>query len=368
MNAHLLLIAISLATFLAGVALPLGIGRFGNRRQFEQPRPRPLRLGASIEIIIPAYLEAGEIDQTIQALRPQLANWPGDASITVVASDDATSRAASAADKILSVGRAGKPMACNLGVTDSQADIILFMDANCRIIPDDWARLLHLHLQNWSLVSADKRESNGSETAFWRLESAIKRGSSGSIGSLAVVGEFVAFRRIDYRLLPTTVVLDDLWLAFDFHQNGLSVTVSSDIATTEPAASRRDQWERRVRISAGLLTEAIPRLPWLMTTPAGRIYAAHKLYRATLGVAAFWTAVAASAMLFPIVTAPLAILVIGLAVAHSSGRIPFKLPFGQFFSLVGLQAVPLAGAFRALQRVTRASKEHVNNGWTKIAR
>lgn len=367
MQAPIITSIISGAVFGSGVVLPFVVSRLSRRDwNFTQIKPLPSR--PSLEVIIPAYLESGEIAGTVAALRGQLTSWPGPWSITVVASDEATASAAASADKVLSIGRSGKPAACNTGVADSRSDVVLLMDANCRVSPNEWPERLAEHLTNWSLVSANKSEKNGKEGLFWQLEASIKRSSSNQLGSLAVVGEFVAFRREDYRMIPSHIVLDDLWLAFSFHQAGLPVTVAPDIATVEQAASPRNQWERRVRINAALMTESVPKVPWLLRTPEGRVYVAHKIYRATIGVCAFWVCIIGLSLIFPPITLAIVGGVIILAVGQVAGFLSIRLPLSPLFSVLGLQAVPLAGAARALCRKLRGPKGRSNNGWTKIAR
>lgn len=364
----LLFILVSCTIFLAGVILPFLVNWLHSRRRRSEVLLPPVPVGASIEVIIPAYLEAGTIDASVSAIKRQLRKWQGPASVTVIASDDETALASGAADKVMNVGRQGKPEACNVGISASIADIVVLTDANCHITPDDWPERVKNHLSSWSVVSANKREIDGRDGIFWRLESMIKNGAATNIGSLAVVGEFMAFRRLDFRPVPKSKQLDDFWIALDFHRRNLGVAVASDISTVEPASNPSDQWERRVRISAGVFYEALPNIQQLFRSATGRLYIAHKLYRTTIGVAGFWAAMIGFSLLWPIVTIPLSISMVALAVASYSGRISMRTPLGPVLTVIALQAVPLVGAIRALHRRLRESRGRESVGWKKIAR
>jgi glycosyltransferase involved in cell wall biosynthesis len=366
---YIILIFAGIILFAAGIVLPFVTQRLPRTRGSAASPLSILESSASLEVVIPAYLESSVIGETIISLNRQLKSWPGPASITVVASDDATAAASGNAGKVLSVGRNGKPAACNIAVEGSKADVIVFTDANCRINPENWPVLLRGHLSRWGVVSANKTELGGSDGAFWSYESKIKKLSESGAGSLAVVGEFMAFRRLDYRPIPNETQLDDFWIALDFNRRNLGVGVATDILTIEEASRPRDQWERRIRMTAGVLYEAIPNVPWLARTAVGQNYLAHKLYRSTVGALGFWMAVIAFSLLFPPATFILALLAVLWSLAVYTGRTTLGSFFKPFFTLVALQAVIFLAAGRALRRLFQARyRSAQNTGWTKIAR
>ena len=49
--------------------------------------------------------------------------------LRIAESDDATAEAAAAADIVVRAGRDGKSQACNLGLSESDADVVVFTDA-----------------------------------------------------------------------------------------------------------------------------------------------------------------------------------------------------------------------------------------------
>ncbi|WP_166772160.1 glycosyltransferase [Cellulomonas uda] len=330
----------------------------------------PLPDAPSIDVIVPAFLEAGVVADKIRALHEDLDSYPGRGRVVVVASDQATYDAAEAADLRILTGRNGKAMACNAGLDRSDADVVVFTDANCEILPrKEWTRHLLEALTTWHLVSGMKSEEGGSEGAFWKFERAVKLSSHDSTGTLAVAGEFVAARRRDVEPLRRGVILDDLDLAMDFALRGLSVTATPRIRTTEPAAEPTDQWERRVRIANGLFREALPRARELVRIPVGRVFVAHKLARVTLGCLGFWAAVLGASL----VALPLSVAVLGAvvyAVASYAGRVPLPRALRPVAAICGLQAAPVFGLSRTLARGLRRTRTSTSADgiWTKVAR
>ncbi|MGF9664317.1 glycosyltransferase [Arthrobacter crystallopoietes] len=357
----------SAGAFAAGLLLPFVAASVGRRQASELAGAQPVD-GASLEVVIPAYLEATVIGESLERLRDQLKHWPGESRITVVASDEETAKASKTADKVLEVGRHGKPAAVNAALEASGSDVIVLTDANCEISPNDWPRLLLRDLSECRLVSGNKTEMVGPEGAFWKYEATVKRATHGSIGTLAVVGEFLAFRRLDFRPIPRATQLDDLWLAMDFNRRGLRVGVSPDISTIEEAAPPREQWERRTRIAAGQMMEVVPRILELSRTAVGRLYLAHKLYRTTAGALAFWLSAISFVLIRPKLIAPIVVPLMSWAIAHYRGVMPAPRATQPVCSAIAMQAVPIAGFIRVVKRMRQGRKGELNTGWTKIPR
>lgn len=369
MNATALALTFAfLLIFALGIALPILLGSPSDRKLREQ-RLTPLPTRPSIDVIVPAYLEVSEIAEKVVGLRKALQGYEGVSTVTVMASDDATAEAAVAAgaDTVVACGRNGKPAATNEGVERSTADIVVFTDANCQIEPITWPVLVVEDLRDWALVSSDKQEAASTEGLYWKIEKRIKGGDPSTLRpSLGVVGEFIALRRSDFRPVPPRTILDDMWLALDLNERGLISTVDSRIWTTEAPASRRDQWERRLRICEGLFTEALPRARALAADEFGRRHLAHKLYRVTIGAAAFWAAVLAFCFVAPPWTAVLAVGGSALAVTWYAGLLPVGLPLSGAFTAVAMQAVPPASVVRIIRK--RMRKGEQSAGWKKVAR
>ncbi|MGN7200864.1 glycosyltransferase [Arthrobacter sp. SAFR-044] len=320
-----------------------------------------------MDVVIAAYLEASVIASTVQRLQRQLAGAGVAGKVIVVASDDDTYQAAAAADRTLKVPRNGKPAALNAGVSASEADIVVLTDANCAIEPDGWPLFVQTGLRSARLLTGSKRERGARERLFWRYEGLLKsrHGEQELSATLAVVGEFLAFRRTDYIPISATTMADDLALALDFNRRELRVAAVPKIYTVEDPASPSEQWERRVRIVCGLLSEAIPRVPQLLTSTVGRAYLVHKVYRVTVGVGAFWIAAFFAMFLFPPYGALLTVSVVSWAVLRYRGFISLKSPLDPLFDVIAMQAIPLAGMARLIRRRLRGGKVV---GWVKVPR
>ena len=251
--------------FLMGVVLPAISGR-PRRAILARQTLDELGETPSIEVVVPAYLEVSEIEEKVRSLRAASEHCPGGMHITINAGDPETAAAARAADadRVIVGANRGKPAAINEAVGSSTSDIIVLTDANCRIEPMAWPQFLLESLAKFGLVSSNKVERSSNEGLYWLVESRIKKSGGEGQPTLGVVGEFVGFRRVDFETMPETTLVDDLWMALDFASRNRFGTVDTRIWTTEKPGSRREQWERRLRICEGLLTETLPQVMQLL--------------------------------------------------------------------------------------------------------
>ena len=358
----LFLFATGTLLFGLGIVLPLlPMGSWGESFP-RRDRSRP----ATVDVIVPAYLEASVVVSKIRATKAALARCGIAGKIIVVASDSETAAAAAEADIVIATGRDGKPQAITYGVTASTADVCVSTDANCHIGPEDWPSQLLDSMDANDLVSVEKRERGGSEQAFWLLERLYKRPGRTS-ETLAVAGEFMAFRRTDYTPIPAGTLCDDLWQALDFQSRGLKVSLAGGIFTSEPDALAPAQWGRSIRIAQGLFLEALPLAKQLLKTPVGRTFLAHKVYRVTVGCLGFWLAVTGVLLVLPWWCAVLVAVALMILGSIYAGRTDVTMGLAPAASVVGLQAVPPVAGWKALRRALRRSRPR-EAGWPKIAR
>lgn len=351
---------------LAGVAGPLLLvlapqsGSTRGRRSSTPP--------SGIDVVIAAYLEASVIGATVRRLRSELDDHGG-GRIIVVASDPATHEAAEGADVRLLRPREGKARAINAGVQHARGELLVLTDANCTIEPPEWPRLVTERLAGGvGLLSANKTEEDG-EGLYWSYEAVVKRIASERGGSLAVVGEFIALRREDFRDLPDDEVNDDLWMAVEMAVGGGRVEVDGRITTVEAGVSPSEQWGRRLRIMDGQLRLMWRRRRNLLRTSSGRNLLLHKGYRSTVGAASFWVGAATVTALLPRL-ARLPVLVSVVVVLHryavTAGRATALDPL---VSYVGMQAVPVEVARRAVvRRLARTDHAPARHLWSKVPR
>lgn len=347
---------VGLVLFGIGVVAPLLVpaGPIAHRDRPILPKVQ------TIDVIVPAYLEATTIAGKVSDLRRDLAGF--DANIVVIAPDDDTLHAGQDADILLRQTSKGKSSAVNEAIAQSSADVIVLSDANCEITPRNWPEIVLEYLEAWSLVSGNKSEVGSMETGYWKYERRVKQRASGGDGSLAVVGELMAFRRSDYKPIPAMVQCDDMWIALDFHKRKLRCTVASEVVTREPAPLPSEQWERRIRIAAGALALTLPALGDLASSRTGRRYLIHKTYRTTIGCVGFWVAVTGVALLSPPTSG--VVLCFGFAAALSA-----------YFAQRGPSLLRALGAFTVAQMaplfgVARIAtfQKNGSGAWKKVPR
>jgi glycosyltransferase involved in cell wall biosynthesis len=324
------------------------------RRSKLPPVNLPPLSGASIDVVIPAYLEASVIGRKVRSAQAAVAQDAAESRVIVAASDKLTAAAAreAGADVVIESDRQGKPTAVNLGVAQATAEIVVITDANCDIEPPEWPAIARLELETAGLVSAHKAEKGGREGFFWKYEHFVKEQQGGE--NLSAVGEFIALRRADFRPIPADEIIDDLWLALEIASQGHRVRISDHIRTVEEAVPQRDQWERRVRIAEGMLGQHLPRLGRYLSFASGRRFSVHKFFRLTIGCAAFWVGTGATALAIPNVTLPATVVVTAYAVSRYSGILwPDRglLPVTTAFAM---QAVPIVAGLRLVRnRIAR---------------
>ena len=100
--------------FSAGVVLPFVEAMIARRFPARPVERAPLRDDATIDVVIPAYLEAGVIGATIDSLHEQLRSVHGRGRVLVVASDHDTAAVAEAhGAEVREIAPNGKPAAVN---------------------------------------------------------------------------------------------------------------------------------------------------------------------------------------------------------------------------------------------------------------
>ncbi|MDR1441119.1 MAG: glycosyltransferase [Bifidobacteriaceae bacterium] len=356
------------ATFGLGVALPLinAQRRLPSRRQ---PRPLTSVDGRTIRVIIPAYLESKVIGQTVRRLRAQLSvHGPAGSSVLVVASDPATALAAAEGGaSVISAPREGKPAAINEGIRACRGNVVVLTDGNAQITPDDWPALLLEDLRAASLVSGNKQQLGEQESGYWAYERMAKgAGRKDPLSdSIALIGEFVGFRVEDYEPIPKGTLVDDIVIGMSFDSRGLRSVVDRRITAAEEGVGMAQQFERRVRIAAGLLETCLPALPSLLATTNGRSLVFHKVYRQTLGALGYWVMAGSVCLVAPPWSAIFALAgVAASALPYLRPNAPVPKWVRALMEGAALQVVPPFAWLRVLKRwVLPASP-----GWKKVAR
>jgi glycosyltransferase involved in cell wall biosynthesis len=205
----------------------------------------------AVTVLVPAYREAGVIGAKVADVRAN--GYPGPLEIMVVAEGDPETGAAAekAGARVFSgKERLGKSQALNLGFAHAETPIVVTSDANNRLAPGGLAALVrHFSDPVVGAVTGEKTEDDGAgESMYWRFESWLKKRESALGTTIALVGEFTAFRAEAWQPIPDDVAIDDLWSALDLSERGWSIRYEPEAqAIDPPSSSLSDQWERRTR-------------------------------------------------------------------------------------------------------------------------
>jgi glycosyltransferase involved in cell wall biosynthesis len=227
-------------------------------------RGRPVRkddVTPSVTVVVAAHDEESVIGRRVENLLEL--EYPSGQLEIVVASDGSTDgtdeivqEIANRADnvRLLALERAGKAMAQNRAVAESESEVVAFSDANSR-----WEQeALRTLVRNFAdpdvgyvcgqlrLESADGASREG---LYWRYE-LWQRESESQLGSItAGNGAIYAVRRSDYLGFDDTRIGHDFGLPFRLVQRGRRAVYEPDaVAWEKPARDAEAEYGRKVRM------------------------------------------------------------------------------------------------------------------------
>jgi cellulose synthase/poly-beta-1,6-N-acetylglucosamine synthase-like glycosyltransferase len=291
-----------------------------------------------------AYNEAGVIGDKVANLRALRARMPALAIHCFVdGASDGTDRILAEHTDLLrltvSPERRGKTFGMNTLVAQTDADIVIFTDANVMVPPEGIPRLLEYFADptvgcvcgHLIYVNPDETETSRNGALYWRLEEFTKQLETDTGSVVGADGSLFAIRRALHRPVPETII-DDMFTSLSILCAGYRVVSAADVLSFERSAtSARDEFRRKIRIACQAFN--VHRLLWpqLRQLPALELYkyVSHRLLRwfaiyfiALAGAATF----AALACMSDGVSAGLAALgvVSAIAAAHRLGVTPIR--------------------------------------------
>ena len=319
----------------------------------------------SLAICLCAYNEEKVIVAKIERLLEMAADY-GPATIHVYAdapSDSTAEILAPFSDRIdLVVGkvRAGKTYGMNLLVARSDSELILFTDAN--VVSDarcasELARPFadaSIGCVTARLVYSNQRESATSAIGalYWRLEEAIKKLESETVGVIGVDGAMFMIRRALHQPTPPQLI-DDLYLSLRILIAGSRIYSADHVLVYERNAVGAEEEKRRKRRIACQATNVHRALwPDLKHLPAPQLYA-YFSHRVMKWLTPFFIAGAALSAIFAVasnrgaLTASIVIIacLAALAVGHVFNARPFSILSSATLSLFGVAAGVLESVF-----------------------
>lgn len=306
-----------------------------------------------VTLLIAAYNEADFIAHKIQ--NTLLLHYPSGRLKVYVVTDGSTDDTAEIVKQYPQVqlfhepGRRGKIHAVNRVMKFVTTPVVVFCDANTDLNTDAIRNIVR-HYQDPTIggVAGEKRifskekdnASGSGEGLYWKYESFLKRKDAQVYSVVGAAGELFSLRTELYEESPEDMLIEDFYLSLRVTARGFRFAYEPDAYAIETAsASVREEWKRKVRISAGAF-QAMLKLTYLLNPFRFGIltfqYVCHRVLRWTL--------------------APLAlplILIANIALA-AQGFIFYQAVFGlqlAFYALAGMgymlrdQKVSIKGFF-----------------------
>lgn len=219
----------------------------------------------TVTVLIPAYNEARFIADKIRDTAAL--DYPADRLEVLVVDDGSTDGTAEQAMsvphpslRVVSVSpRGGKSAAINRGMQHARGQIVVLTDANGSLAPGSVQAIVRCFDRPEVAVVSGRKLPVGEgahgagESLYWRFESALKD-AEGAVGRVVGAdGGIFAVRREHFRPIPDGVFADDYWIPIDALRRGLLVRQANGAAVYErTCTSKRDDFERRQRIAAGI--------------------------------------------------------------------------------------------------------------------
>ncbi|MEB3221985.1 MAG: glycosyltransferase family 2 protein [Candidatus Sericytochromatia bacterium] len=246
-------------TYLGYGVLMAGLARLVGRAPSHTSRlPR-------VSLIIAACDEAAILEGKLQ--NTLALDYPADLLEVIVAADGSRDGTVAVAERFRAAGvrvlhepaRRGKNHAVNRAVACASGEIVVLSDANA-FYREDALRMLVRNFgdERVALVAGAKRVVGEGQAAaeaeglYWRYESWLKVADSRVSSVLGAAGEILAVRRSAWLPPPEGVVIEDFWLTLALLRQGHRAVYEPEAVATELGApAMADEWERRVRISAG---------------------------------------------------------------------------------------------------------------------
>jgi biofilm PGA synthesis N-glycosyltransferase PgaC len=230
-----------------------------------------------VTLLVAAYNEENYI---IQKIENSLAlNYPADKLRLWVVADGSTDRtvelckAYPAVTVFHSPERKGKIHAVNRVIEEIKTSIVIFSDANTDLNQEALKNIVrHFSDPKVGGVAGEKRivsldEDNASgagEGLYWKYESALKTMDSKFTTAIGAAGELFAVRKKLYVNPYADTIIEDFVTSMKIVAAGYRFVYEPEAYAIETAsASIKDEWKRKVRISAGGI-QAIIRLPELL--------------------------------------------------------------------------------------------------------
>lgn len=207
--------------------------------------------------------------------------------------------------------RSGKIHAVNRVIKLITTPIVIFSDANT-VLNSAAVKNIVRHFQDDKVggVSGEKKikmneadnASGAGEGIYWKYESALKKMDSQLSTAIGAAGELFALRTHLYNTPEPDTIIEDFVTSMKIVSLGYRFVYEPDAYATETAsATIKDEWKRKVRISAGGI-QAVLRMPEFFNPFRYGIiswqYISHRVLRWTVTPLALLLVLLANVLLF----------------------------------------------------------------------
>ncbi len=323
---------------------PLSLGVFSKPRQRPQLDPFDSNLLPEVEVVLSARNEELVLEHTLQSLLSS--EYPAEKLRIALGSDASTDATTSIARKYadqsgrirleISEERLGKANMLNRLVEKSQAEFLLFTDANVRFEPRALLRLVECALaREADMVGGALRDHVSAsdfsghavdEARYLEFENRLRSCESDRWGLvIGLEGGAMLLKRSCFQPIPPGTTVDDFFQNLAVLKRGGRVLFEpAAVAWESDTADAREEYRRKKRIGHGNRQNLLRffSLIWKSPFPLGYALLSHKFLRWFAGVWAIW-------------------LGIGLFLAAWEGSEPATVLFVAFFSVTILSLGPL---------------------------
>ena len=252
-----------------------------------------------VTLMVAAYNEERFIESKI--VNSLSLAYPADKLNLWIVADGSTDKTVEMAQKFPTVTtfhsqeRKGKIHAVNRVMKSVKTPIVIFSDANT-VLNTDAIKNIARHFKDEKVggVAGEKQivdnksdnASGSGEGMYWKYESALKKMDSNLTTAIGAAGELFALRTELYHETEPDTLIEDFVTSMRIVAKGYRFVYEPEAYAIETAsATIKDEWKRKVRISAGGI-QAIIRLPELLNPfRYGLIcwqYVSHRVLRWTL--------------------------------------------------------------------------------------
>lgn len=264
-------------------------------------KEKPNRTGdlPRVDIIFAAYNEEAVIKQKLESSLKT--NYPPDKLKIRVGSDASNDRTDQIIREIQKEepslhftrfeARTGKAQILNRLASQSEAELIIFTDANIIFQPDTIVNLVSA-MQNLSVgiaggtlvyTKSDKRGISLQENSYLRFENRLKSLESRIFGcAMGAEGGCYIIRRELFPGIPANFYMEDFYITMHTLNRGYKVLMAEDTEVFEDVSVQSsEEYKRKVRISIGNFQNLKTYAGMILTRffPVGFVFFSHKVLR-----------------------------------------------------------------------------------------